>query len=217
MPRPASGARERFVAATLTLLRQGGLSAAGLNDVVALARAPKGSLYHYFPGGKTQMVTVTIEGYREWVAAQIALALQGRASLRHRVRRLFDGVAERMAAAQFTQSCAVGAVVLDLRASDKQLRSLCKLTLANWAETAAAHLHDLPAADRVAAGRFLVNLLEGSQLASRAAADSAPLREAALAFVTYAQGLATARGKAPSSAQAETRPRKLRRRTESSL
>jgi TetR/AcrR family transcriptional regulator, lmrAB and yxaGH operons repressor len=213
MPSPTVGARECFVAATLTLLRQGGLSAAGLNDVAAIAQAPKGSLYHYFPGGKTQMVTVTIEGYREWVAAQIALALQGRTSLRHRVRRLFDGVAERTAAEQFTKSCAVGAVVLDLRAGDEEVRRLCKLTLANWAETAAAHLHDLPAADRVAAGRFLVNLLEGSQLAARAAADSAPLREAALAFVTYARGLVTARGKAPSSAQAETCPPKLRWRT----
>jgi TetR/AcrR family transcriptional regulator, lmrAB and yxaGH operons repressor len=213
MPRPTSGARERFVAATLTLLRQGGLSAAGLNDVVALAQAPKGSLYHYFPGGKTQMVTVTIEGYREWVAAQIELALQGRARLRHRVQRLFDGVAERMAASQFTQSCAVGAVVLDLRDDDEELRRVCMLALAHWAETASAHLHELRATDRAAAGRFLVNLLEGSQLAARAAADSAPLREAALAFVTYAQGLATVQGTASSSAQTDTRPAKLRRGT----
>jgi len=38
----AADLRHRVVAATLTLLRQGGLSAAGLNEVVALARRPKG-------------------------------------------------------------------------------------------------------------------------------------------------------------------------------
>ena len=39
MPRPATGARDRLVESTLTLLRRGGLSAAGLNDVVAHAQA----------------------------------------------------------------------------------------------------------------------------------------------------------------------------------
>jgi TetR/AcrR family transcriptional regulator, lmrAB and yxaGH operons repressor len=212
MSRLATGANERFVAATLTLLRQGGLSAAGLNDVVALAQAPKGSLYHYFPAGKTQMVMAALEGYRVWVAAQIELALQGRASLRRRVTRLFDSVAERMAVAQFNQSCAVGAVVLDLRAGDEELRRLCQFALAHWAKTAAAQLHELPTGERAAAGRLLVNLLEGGQLAARAAGNGAPLREAALAFVTYAQGLSVASGKSLAFAQTETRPAATRRR-----
>jgi TetR/AcrR family transcriptional regulator, lmrAB and yxaGH operons repressor len=212
MPRTTTGARERFVAATITLLRQGGLSAAGLNDVVSLAQAPKGSLYHYFPGGKTQMVTAAIESYREWVAAQIEQALRGRTSLRHRVTRLFDGVTQRMAASEFGQSCAVGALVLDLRPGDEELRRLCHATLAHWSQIASAHLPELPAGQRAAAGRFLVSLLEGGQLAARAAGHGAPLREAPLAFVSYAQGLSWAQNKALSSTRMGTRPAAPRRR-----
>jgi TetR/AcrR family transcriptional repressor of lmrAB and yxaGH operons len=82
--------RERFVTATLTLLRQGGLPAAGLADVVALARAPKGSLYHYFPQGKSQMVVEALNRYRELVNEQLAVALSSEGNLSQRVARLFQ-------------------------------------------------------------------------------------------------------------------------------
>ena len=41
-----------LILTTLDLLRRGGLSGAGINQVVAASRAPKGSVYHYFPWGK---------------------------------------------------------------------------------------------------------------------------------------------------------------------
>lgn len=189
MSRHATGARERIVVAALILLRQGGLSAAGLNDVVALAQAPKGSLYHYFPGGKAQMVAAALEVYRDSVALQLSEALRGRAVLASRVNRLFDAVARRMGDSRFGQSCAVGAVVLDLRPDDVELRRLCDATLAHWADTVAEHLHDLPAEQRAPAGRLLVSLLEGAQLAARAAGHAGPLYEAATAFVGYAKSL----------------------------
>jgi TetR/AcrR family transcriptional regulator, lmrAB and yxaGH operons repressor len=187
MSRPATGARERVLTATLNLLRQGGLSAAGLNEVVALARSPKGSLYHYFPGGKQQLVAEALSHYRAAVAAQIGQALQGRTSLRHRVMRLFSGVEQRMASTRFSQSCAVGAVVLDLAPGDDELRRICGEALAHWAATAAEHLGEVPAAHRLAVGRMLVNQLEGAELLARAVGHGGPLKEAALAFVAYAQ------------------------------
>ncbi len=190
MTRPATGARERIVSSTLTLLRQGGLSAAGLNEVLALAQAPKGSLYHYFPGGKVQMVGAALDVYRDTVALQLGQALQGRARLPLRVKRLFDAVAGRMAASQFSQSCAVGAVLLDLRPADAALRQRCEEALAHWARTAAEHLHELPTPQRPGAGRLLITLLEGAQLAARATGNTTPLREAGRAFGGYAQALA---------------------------
>lgn len=189
MSRPPTGARDRIVTATLTLLRQGGLSAAGLNDVVAQAQAPKGSLYHYFPAGKTQIVAAALEVYRETVAAQLSQALKGRAGLARRVTRLFEAVAQRMGDSRFGQSCAVGAVVLDLRPEDDELRLLCDAALAHWADTVAEYLKELPAEQRAPAGRLLVSLLEGAQLAARAAGHARPLQEAATAFVGYAKSL----------------------------
>jgi TetR/AcrR family transcriptional regulator, lmrAB and yxaGH operons repressor len=200
--------RERFLAATQTLLRQGGLAAAGLNDVVALAQAPKGSLYHYFPQGKHQMVALALDGYRELVAEQLRLALHGSDTLPRRVTRLFDQVARRMAASGFQQSCAVGAVVLDLRPPDEGLRRVCNAALDHWAGVAAAGLPELPAAQRAAAGRVLVSLLEGAQLAARAAGHAGPLADAAAAFLGYARAPRRPGGETAAPARSPAAPRR---------
>jgi TetR/AcrR family transcriptional regulator, lmrAB and yxaGH operons repressor len=44
--------RARILAAAQRLFRKRGYHATGLNDILQLANAPKGSLYHHFPGGK---------------------------------------------------------------------------------------------------------------------------------------------------------------------
>lgn len=188
MPRSPTGARERIVAATLTLLRQGGIHAAGLNDVVAQAQAPKGSLYHYFPEGKSQMVSAALKEYQYSVDLLLHEALHGHGSLTRRIIRLFEAIEQRMEGSGFSQSCAVGAVVLDLQPED-DLRRLCDAVLAHWANTVAENLQELPAQQRAPAGRLLVTLLEGAQLAARAAGHSGPLKEAAKAFGRYVEAL----------------------------
>lgn len=186
MPRPASGARERILETTLVLLREGGLSAAGLNDMVGRSAAPKGSLYHYFPAGKTQIVIEALEVYAPRVGAQIARALASRHPLPRRIKALFSATADRMQSTGFRESCAVGAVVLDLADADAELRSRCAAILDGWALTAAAGLPELPSARRPAAGRHLISLLEGAQLQSRARQSPQPLLDAAAAFSRYA-------------------------------
>jgi TetR/AcrR family transcriptional regulator, lmrAB and yxaGH operons repressor len=53
-PEPAD-TRARILAAALRLFRKRGYHGAGLNDILEMAQAPKGSLYHHFPGGKEEI------------------------------------------------------------------------------------------------------------------------------------------------------------------
>ena len=48
--------REQIIQATCFLLEKQGFPATGLNEIVRKSGAPKGSLYHYFPEGKEQLV-----------------------------------------------------------------------------------------------------------------------------------------------------------------
>ncbi len=43
------------------LFRKRGYHATGLNDILELARAPKGSMYHHFPGGKEAIGVCVIQ------------------------------------------------------------------------------------------------------------------------------------------------------------
>src|SRR5580698_4817878 len=66
----AAGVRERMVAGAVRLLAQHGLQATSFSTVLATTKAPRGSIYHHFPGGKDELVTAAIGS-----AEQHALAL----------------------------------------------------------------------------------------------------------------------------------------------
>jgi TetR/AcrR family transcriptional repressor of lmrAB and yxaGH operons len=50
-----SGARDRMVTSAIQLFRERGVAGTALSDVIAHSEAPRGSIYHYFPGGKPQL------------------------------------------------------------------------------------------------------------------------------------------------------------------
>ena len=43
------------------LFRRQGYAGTGLNDIVELSGAPKGSLYHYFPDGKASIAEAAVD------------------------------------------------------------------------------------------------------------------------------------------------------------
>ena len=47
--------KDRLIHAAATLFRTRGYHGVGLADVLADAKAPKGSLYHHFPNGKSDL------------------------------------------------------------------------------------------------------------------------------------------------------------------
>jgi TetR/AcrR family transcriptional regulator, lmrAB and yxaGH operons repressor len=57
----APDTRSRILTAAQRLFRQRGYHATGLADILQLAEAPKGSMYHHFPGGKEAIGVCVIE------------------------------------------------------------------------------------------------------------------------------------------------------------
>jgi TetR/AcrR family transcriptional repressor of lmrAB and yxaGH operons len=57
----ASEARQRMIESTVLLLAQRGLQATSFSEVLERSGAPRGSLYHYFPQGKDQLVDSALD------------------------------------------------------------------------------------------------------------------------------------------------------------
>lgn len=60
-PTDATDTRSRILKAAQRLFRKRGYHATGLNDILELAQAPKGSMYHHFPAGKEAIGVCVIE------------------------------------------------------------------------------------------------------------------------------------------------------------
>src|SRR5689334_18517055 len=110
----AHGHRERMVYETAQQLRRAGVTATGLRQVVAGAEAPRGSLQHYFPGGKDQLVAEALDWSGAWAADRVRLHVA--AMRRPSPSRLFTAVVDDWSAdlsvRDFERGCPVaGAVV----------------------------------------------------------------------------------------------------------
>jgi TetR/AcrR family transcriptional repressor of lmrAB and yxaGH operons len=176
--REEAGSRQRMIEATIELMRTSGLTGAGINEIVRESAAPKGSVYHYFPNGKQQIVSEALGEYSPRVMTFIEHAMAGARTPQARIRRLFDAFAARVEAAQFGKSCAFGAVCLDLDDQLEDLRRLAEQAFADWVALLARHL-DLGDARRSRSFASLVlTAIEGAYIRARAERSSIAFREA---------------------------------------
>ena len=176
-PQPRDS-RERMLEATIDLLRGWGLAGAGINDIVRESGAPKGSVYHHFPGGKLQIANEALVIYAARVRAFIAAALASRSAPADKVQALFEAFARRVEAGDFRRSCPVGTVCLDLGEDIESLRAVLADALAAWMQEIASHIDfGRPERTRAYAG-LVMTAIEGAYVRCRVERSPQAFREA---------------------------------------
>ncbi|MBD0861608.1 TetR/AcrR family transcriptional regulator [Gordonia sp. zg691] len=65
------GPRERMIVHAADLIGRDGVAATSIGDVITASSAPRGSIYHHFPGGKTELMTEAVRYAGEFIAERI--------------------------------------------------------------------------------------------------------------------------------------------------
>ncbi|GHE36436.1 TetR family transcriptional regulator [Streptomyces longispororuber] len=176
------GPRERMVFSAAQLLRRGGVAATGMREVVAHAGAPRGSLQHYFPGGKEQLVNEAVEWGGGYAAERVGRFLaelpepSPGALFAAMVRQWTD----ELASAPDATGCPVAAAVVDRAGSVESTREAAAAAFARWARPVARALTDMgvPAARAEPLATLMISTLEGALLIARAERDPRALTTA---------------------------------------
>lgn len=85
----ATGTREAMLGSAIRLFRERGVGDTSFADVLEASGAPRGSVYHYFPGGKKQLVSEAIESAGGYVAANFERSEDGPAEMVDRFARFY--------------------------------------------------------------------------------------------------------------------------------
>ncbi len=101
--------RERMVVSAALLIRERGAHATAISDVLEHSRAPRGSAYHYFPGGRTQLLCEAVDHAGEHVAGVITEA-SGALEL---LDTLIDKYRRQLLDSDFRAGCPVAAVSVE--------------------------------------------------------------------------------------------------------
>src|SRR3984885_1576613 len=99
--------RERIVYASAELFRRQGYAGTGLKQIARKARAPFGSVYHFFPDGKEQLADDVLRaGGRFFLAFYEAIA-DAAPDLPTAVVNFFAGSAHALEATDYADACPI--------------------------------------------------------------------------------------------------------------
>jgi TetR/AcrR family transcriptional repressor of lmrAB and yxaGH operons len=177
-PTPEPGTRDRLIAAMTDALRRRGLHGIGLTELLQAAGAPKGVLYHHFPGGKTELAIAAIDRVVERMTGGLDQLLATTPDPLAAMRLWIRGATERLQRTGFESGCPLASVSLESTPEDKALREALARAFARVRERIARALQaaGMPAerADGVAA--LIVAAYEGGLLQARVAHSIEPMQ-----------------------------------------
>lgn len=171
-----SAARLRLIQTTARLLQTQGYHNTGLNQVVAEAGAPKGSLYHYFPGGKVALAVTAIEHSAQQTARILGELATGQPDAQRGLAAVIEHFIGEFESSAYQKGCPIATVTLEQAALDDAIQAACARAYALWQQGLAAWLSALKVPNAAALAEHLLVLIEGAMLLSRAQRDCAPLR-----------------------------------------
>ncbi|MFD4183147.1 TetR/AcrR family transcriptional regulator [Rhodococcus sp. NPDC058514] len=161
-------ARDRMLTSAITLFRERGIDATSFADVIERADAPRGSIYHHFPGGKTQLAEEATRTAGTLMGTLIASSLeQGEPS--EMLALIIGGFRQRLLDSDFRSGCPVVAGALE-GGDFPAAREVAGETFTSWEGTIAAALEQrgVPAARAESLATTAITAIEGALLVAKA-------------------------------------------------
>ncbi|MET7638624.1 TetR/AcrR family transcriptional regulator [Streptomyces sp. NPDC005438] len=175
-----SDSRQRMIESTVELLRRHGASATSVDRVLAHSQAPRGSVYHHFPGGRAQLVEEAVRHVGTSVSGLIEeAASQG--DPRGAVDDFLEMWRQRLLGSDFQAGCSLAAVAVEVNEEAPQLARSAGEFFALWRETLGGLFvrHGLTPERGRRLATLVVTSVEGAVLVCRAERSVAPLDDTA--------------------------------------
>lgn len=174
---PASAAqpdtRQRLVTSMRRLVQRRGYNGFGLNELLADAGAPKGVLYHHFPGGKVALAVEAVKRSAESAVTSLRAALEEKRTVRAALAAWIEGAAGRLEKSGFVNGCPLATITLETAATEPALREALDASFrdlrAALAETLASEGRSRAQAERLST--LFISAYEGALMQARAARD----------------------------------------------
>lgn len=172
--------RNRILAATAELFRRQGLTGTGLKQIAQAAQTPFSSIYHFFPGGKTELAEKVIRAAGAMYGEHVMTIFDACPDLPTAVEVAFAAAAKVMVESDFVETCPIETIALEVASTDETLRRATADVFTGWIESGTAHTQNcgLPHDVRRRLIIGFINSLEGAFVLSRSMRSTEPLEAA---------------------------------------
>lgn len=167
-----------MVVSAALLIRERGAHATAIADILEHSGAPRGSAYHYFPGGRTQLLCEAVDYAGDHLVAKLRAAQSTLDALDH----LFRSYRKQLQRSDFRAGCPVVAVAVEAGdparpAQSKPVIDRAAAAFLRWRAEIERRLEGdgMPAPDAGALAWFILSSFEGAVVLARAMRDLDPL------------------------------------------
>ena len=159
------------------LFRRQGYAGTGVKQIAAMASAPFGSLYHFFPGGKEQLGEEVIRWSGDLYLQLFATIAMQAPDPVTAIGDFFSGAAETLRETDYADACPIATVALEVASTNEPLRKATAAVFESWFEAASAYLSSagIPPGRARELAISMLCLLEGAFVFSRAMRSTEPL------------------------------------------
>jgi TetR/AcrR family transcriptional repressor of lmrAB and yxaGH operons len=166
-----------MIETTARLLWSQGLRATGMNQIVEESRAPRGSIYFHFPGGKEQLATEALRSAGAVMTGNIREALTHR-SATTAIKRFVLSYAKEMEDSDFHHGCPIATVALEAATTSPAIRDVCATIFREWEDLLSARLEQdgMPQKQARKFAVFVLSAIEGAMILCRARRSTEPLK-----------------------------------------
>ena len=167
--------RTAMLVTAAELLRESGAAGVTVDAVLARSGCPRGSVYHHFPGGRSQILREALQFAGEEITATIDAAVSGDGTA---LLRQFAALwRQALVGSDYTAGSPVLAAAVGSGPDEQQLTSLAADIFARWRDAAAQAFarEGFDAAEASSLAHTTIAALEGAVALSRSLRTAQPL------------------------------------------
>lgn len=174
--------RQRMLDTAAELFHTQGYHATGLNQLISVGGAPKGSLYFHFPGGKEQLAAEAITVSSAQLCEVLKKLVAGAPDAATGIESVVNALAKSLLDSDFQRGCPLATVALDVASESELIRQSCEDGYGSWHDALADYLvrQGLSAEKATDLTTVALASIEGGLLLAKTKKDIAPLRAIAV-------------------------------------
>ncbi len=166
--------RERLVEAMSASMRQRGYGSTAMKEVLAVADATAGSMYHHFPEGKAQLASTAVSEVGRSTAQDLAATIEEALNVADAAVTFYQALIADMESSDFRYGCPIGVPTTEMAFVLDDVREAGAEVFASWVDSMSRGLQEEGWAESEAksAAQFAVSAYEGASTLARATRDS---------------------------------------------
>jgi AcrR family transcriptional regulator len=176
--------KDALIQTAVTLFREHGYAATGLNEILKKSGAPKGSLYYYFPGGKEALGEAAVKQAGEVVSKTLRQLQSQAEDSKKFLQQYGELLSGWMAASGFRAGCPIATTILETCPESESIQNTGKQVFEMWIQIVSeVYMRDGQSLEQArASAQLVIAGLEGAMLLSRVYMSIEPIQSVCAAI-----------------------------------